>query len=368
MTDPAKQTLWEVGADGRGLHELRFNWPGNPMECCGDWTVDGRYFVFKSGREGISKLWALQEKSEWWRRAKNDPIRLTSGPGSYYQPVPSRDGKSIFAIGVQPFGELLRYDAERKEFVPFLGGRSLVHLSFSRDGKWLAYVSYPEGILWRARSDGSDPLQLTSPPLRVGSPRWSADDTEIAFHAIQPGRPLKSFVISADGGVPEPFSPEPISEACPDWMPGRNALIFSHSYGAENPALYLFDRQSGHSEKIPGTDGLYSPIWSPDGRFLSATDAATDGLLLVDLNSSKRTPIAGPVSWSTWSADSQYIYFVKLGFNWISRVHVPDGREEKVLEVPFRAIWPFKLTPDGSLILLREQGRYDVYSLSLSAQ
>lgn len=223
--------------------------------------------------------------------------------------------------------------------------------------------------MWRARSDGSEPLQLTSPPLRVGSPRWSKDDKLIAFHAIQPGQPWKSFVISAEGGTPEPFPPEPISEAYPDWMPERDALIYSRSYGADNPAFYLFDRHSGRSEKIPGSDGLYSPLWSPDNGYLSAVDAATDDLLLVDLKSGKRTRIAGPVSWPTWSADSQYIYFVSLGTAWISRVHLPDGQEERVLEVPFRtAPWWFTVLPDGSIVVLRERGRYDIYSLSLSIQ
>lgn len=41
------------------------------------------------------------------------------------------------------------------------------------------------------------------------------------------------------------------------------------------------------------------------------------------------------------------------------------GREEKILEFPFRlAAWPFTVAPDGSLILLREHGNRDVYSLS----
>lgn len=176
-------------------------------------------------------------------------------------------------------------------------------------------------------------------------------------------------MISADGGLPEPFPSEPISEACPDWMPDTDALIYSRSWGAENPALYLFDRRSGRSEKIPSTDGLFAPIWSPDGRYLSAVDAPTERLLLVDLKSGKRTQIAGPVEWQTWSADSQYIYFMNFGRNWLSRVHVPDGRQEQVLEIPFRlAPWPFKLAPDGSLILLRERGRNDIYSLSLATQ
>ncbi len=121
--------LWEVSADGRNLHDLRF-WPGDQMECCGEWTRDGRYFVFSSRREGISNLWALEEKSDWWRRANRDPVQLTSGPVNYYQPIPGRDGRSILAIGVQPSGELVRYDPGRKDFVPFLGGQSIDSVEF----------------------------------------------------------------------------------------------------------------------------------------------------------------------------------------------------------------------------------------------
>jgi len=364
-----KQSLWEVGVDGRELHELRFNWPANAMACCGDWTLDERYFVFESDHEGVSNLWALQEKSDWWRQTNRDPVQLTFGPVNYDQPVPSHSGKSVFAIGVQPSGELVRYDATREDFVPYLGGRSFGHLAFSPDHRWLVYVTYPEGTLWRARSDGTEPLQLTFPPLRVGSPRWSPDGDRIAFLALQPGQLWKNFVIPAEGGNPEPFPPESLPQSSPDWMPGRDALTYSRAYGGESPALYLFDRRLGRSEKIPGTDGLYGSIWSPDGRYVSAVDAATDRLLLVDLKSGKRTQIAGPAAWPAWSADSQYIYFVRWGVSWIFRVRVPDGREEKILQIPFRlAPWPFTVAPDGSLLLLREHGRYDVYSLSLSVR
>jgi hypothetical protein len=59
----------------------------------------------------------------------------------------------------------------KKEFVPFLGGRSAEHLNFTRDRRWVTYVAYPEGTLWRARSDGSQQLQLTFPPLLARNPR-----------------------------------------------------------------------------------------------------------------------------------------------------------------------------------------------------
>jgi len=368
LATPTIQALWEVGADGSNPHEMQFAWPGKAVECCGEWTPDGRYFVFQSGRQGgTSNLWALEEKSYWWRRPNHDPVQLTFGPVNYYQPLPSRNGQSIFAIGVQPDGELVRYDAKRQEFVPFLGGRSLAHLAFSHDHQWVAYVTFPEGTLWRARIDGSDPLQLTFPPLHVGSPRWSEDGKRIVFHAIRPGQLWHSFIIPADGGNPEPFAQDS-SVSIPDWVPGRDALIYSHAYGAENPAIYIFDRKSGQSEKMPGTDGLYGPIWSPDGHYLAAVDyTAGDQLMLFDPRTGKWTRISGRAAWPAWSPDSEYIYFVRWGLDSILRVHVPDGKEEKVLSVPFRlTLWPFTVAPDGSLILLREHGRYDVYALSMS--
>ena len=30
----------------------------------------------------------------------------------------------------------------------------------SKDGQWIAYDSYPDGVLWRSRVDGSDRLRL----------------------------------------------------------------------------------------------------------------------------------------------------------------------------------------------------------------
>ena len=334
-----------------------------------DWTPDGRYFVFRSRREGISNLWALEEKADWWRRVNRDPAQLTFGPTNYYQPIPSRNGNTIFAIGTQPSGELVRYDASRKDFVPFLGGRSIDRLTFSRDRKWVAYVDYPEGMLWRARSDGTEPLQLTFPPLQTATPRWSPDGRWIAFHDKQPGQSPKGYVISADGGNPEPFPSEAWAQANADWMPAGDSVIYSRDYRAENPALYRFDLRSGQKEQIPGTEGLYGPSWSPDGRHLSAVDAETDALLLVDLKSGKRTQIAGhPVRWPTWSANSQYLYFQKRDSdtNWIFRVRVSDATEEKVVKIPFlMTTGTFTLAPDGSPIMSREHGGYDVYSLSL---
>jgi Tol biopolymer transport system component/DNA-binding winged helix-turn-helix (wHTH) protein len=365
-----QQALWEVGADGRGLHERRLNWPGKALECCGVWTPDGRYFVFRSQRDGASNLWAVEEKSVWWRRGNRDPVQLTFGPMNYYQPLPSRNGKTIFAIGTLPSGELVRYDAKQKDFVPFLGGLSADHLEFSRDGQWITYVTLPERTLWRARSDGSEPFQLTFPPLQVDSrPHWSSDGKRIVFAAKRPGELLRLYTVSAQEGNPDPLPPEPHSQATPDWMPDGNSLIYSGYPGVDDPsniALYRIDLRTHRNERIPGTDGLYNPLWSPDGHQLAATDADSQRLFLVDITTGKRTQLSQPSVYPVWSADSQYVYYGATDRG-IFRVHIPDGHEEEVLTERFRvASGSFGLAPDGAPIVLREHGHYDVYALSLA--
>jgi eukaryotic-like serine/threonine-protein kinase len=69
----------------------------------------------------------------------------------------------------------VRYDPESKQFVPYLSGISAEGVSFSKDGQWVAYTSYPEGTLWPSKVDGSDRLQLTSAPMQAFLPRWSPE-------------------------------------------------------------------------------------------------------------------------------------------------------------------------------------------------
>ena len=76
-------------------------------ECCGQWTADGKYFVFQSK----GNIWALAEKGNWFGKADSQPFQLTSGPMTFVSPLPSKDGKKLFVVGILAHGELSRYDA-----------------------------------------------------------------------------------------------------------------------------------------------------------------------------------------------------------------------------------------------------------------
>jgi Tol biopolymer transport system component/DNA-binding winged helix-turn-helix (wHTH) protein len=371
----SERTIWEVAEDGSHLQQLDFHWPGISEEGFGEWTADGRYYVFVSRRDGVSNLWAIEDETNWLHRVRHDPIQLTAGPINYSRPLPSRDGSRIFALGTQVAGELLRYDATRKDFVQFLGGLSADHVDFTRDGMWMTYVSYPEGSLWRARADGSQQLQLTFPPQRALNPRWSPDGKRILFVTRRPGELPKIYTISIDGGSAEPVVSETHAQTSASWSPQGDFIFYGRDFYGENQdlSLYRVDVRSGRSEKIPGADKLFSPICSPDGRYLVAQSAAGDHqLVLLDLsNGTRRVLSEQKADYPAWSADSQYLYFNTFVGDEpaIYSVHVVDGKIHKVTVLPFRPTGSYGswsgLAPDGSPLVFRSREQTDVYALVL---
>ena len=163
-------SLWEVAVDGTVLHPLLRGWNERRDECCGRWTPDGQYFVFQSVRQNVSNIWIRAERAGSFRKIRSEPVLLTTGPMSFSNPVPSKDGTKLFVIGEKLRGELMRYDAGSRQFMPYLGGISASELEFSRDGQWVTYVTFPDDILWRSRVDGSERLQLTFPPVEAYMP------------------------------------------------------------------------------------------------------------------------------------------------------------------------------------------------------
>src|ERR1039457_2345150 len=159
-------TLAEIAPDGTKFRSLLQG------ACCDRWSPDGNYVVYVIHHGAGSDIWALPVRTGFFQRS-GQPVRLTNGPLAYTEPTPSRDGKQIFAIGTKRRGELVHFDIKSHQFVPFLSGISATDPTFSDDGQWVAYTTYPEHTLWRSRSDGSERTQLTYPPMQVTYPSIS---------------------------------------------------------------------------------------------------------------------------------------------------------------------------------------------------
>jgi serine/threonine protein kinase/Tol biopolymer transport system component len=368
----ALRSLWQVSVSGKDAVPLLPGWNSPPTECCGQWTSDGNYFVFESK----NNIWARAEKRSWFRKTDLQPFQLTSGPMSFYSPLPSKDGKKLFVVGILPRGELTRYDGKSGSFSAFLSGVSADGVSFSRDGQWVAYVSYPDSTLWRSKADGSQRIQLSYPPLAAVMPRWSPDGHQIVFFGFAAGKKTKLYMVSADGGTPREAIPEDTQN---EWDPTLSAdgtkIAFGSGATNSDAVIQVLDLKTKQASMLPGSKGLFSPRWSPDGRYLAALPFDSRSLMLFDFGTEKWQEIAKiSLGFPNWSMNSDYVYFLhEENDPAVMRVRISDHKVERVADLKnFRqagyfGIW-LGIAPDDSLLLLRDTGTQEIYSLDWETQ
>jgi eukaryotic-like serine/threonine-protein kinase len=369
-------SLWEVQPDGSDARPLLSGWNNPSQECCGNWTPDGKYFIFQSTRNGQTRVWAMPESAGLFRKT-GPPTELTSGPMSYFSPVAGVDGKKLFVIGSQLRGELERFNQTTQQFETYLSGISAEGVDFSKDGRWVVYTSYPERSLWRSKMDGSDRLQLTFPPMRVDLPRWSPDGEQVAFTGSLPGKPPKNYLVSADGGAPQQLLPAEQTEGDPNWSPDGNSLVFWAVPNTPGSAtiIDILNVRTHEVAVVPGSKGIFSPHWSPDGRFLAAITRGGQNqkLVLFDFKTKKWEELANiNPAFPNWSRDGQYIHFHSYGTDAaLYRVRIGDHKVEKIAELKeirlaIGAIGTWcGLAPDGSPLVLRDVGTQEIYALDL---
>ncbi len=368
----------EVSADGSGMHSLTQTGRDPSNASNGNWTTDGNYFVFQNHRiDARTDLWAIPEKGDFFHKANHAPVQLTSGPMSFESPQPSLDGKRIFAIGYEPRGELVRFDEKSGQFLPYLGGVSAADVSFSADGQWVAYATYPEPILWRSRIDGSEKLQLTRPRFFALNPSWSPDGKKILFTGADPGKGFAAYTVGAGGGAPQQIFASPDFDVLfPQWTPDGKSIVFQKSQGNYKNDVELLDLQTGRASMLPGSENLIGPVLSPDGRLLAATSPDRLRLMLFDFSTQKWIELAKTdVAALNWSRDAKYLYIDSVsGVNpGISRLRIADRKLERVTGLKdFRRVifptYPWSgLTPDSAPLLLHDVGTQEVYALDFEA-
>lgn len=373
-------SLWEVSRDGKSPHPLLAGWNHLPRECCGSWTPDGKYYVFQSFRDGRWGIWALRRQGGflWGHRG---PFQLTTGPIDYLEPTISLDGNQLFAVGMQSRNELLRFDREKNQFVPFLPELSPTSVAFSKDGEWVAYTSDVDGQLWRAKADGSHRQQLTLPPLIVALPSWSSDGKRIAFVAgLRGTMTWKIYVVPAEGGPATDLLPESLCEFDPTWSPDGKKLAFAPLPGGfgcvdRKPGIFTVDLETRELSKIPESDGLFSPRWSPGGQLAALTRGPKH---LVVYDATKRSwheMLDDKVAFPRWSHDDKYIYFDALS-GVVCRVDLRSRKIERIASLENLRMGGFfgmggtfgawsGLTPDDTPLFTRDAGSQEIYAFHL---
>jgi len=383
VIDPGKESfaIWQMtGLDGipapvRGYPKHSFD---------GRWNATGDIFAFRSTERpdrDIDDIWIADERAP---ASSENPrlVHLTKGPISYSTPVAAPDGRQVFALGFTQKPELIRYDTNRSEWLPYLGGMDGFETELSRNGQWLVFVRYPERTLWKMRANGTERTQLTFAPFQAIQPQWSPDGRQIALMGQWPGGHHLIYLISADGGQPKSLINEPADQGIPTWSADGSKLVFgellSNSPRSEM-SLHVVDIKTQRQWVLPNSKGMWTPRWSPDGLSIAALSSQSNALYVYNTRTGLwRSLVNFPfIESPTWTTDSRQLYFKTADHDiegspdfLVQRLDVESGTVTRVADltgIETSTTGWYGLTRDGSPLTLRNTRTIDIYSISVPA-
>jgi Tol biopolymer transport system component len=374
-SDPLR--IFEMNVDGSNVHPLSLDWPSDAAQWDGQWTPDGRHFVFISYRDGFSSTYELVSPRwfEFWK--KDSAVRLTPEQMDVVAMTPTRDSANLLVIGRVAQGSMQAYDSKGQRFIPFLDGLAASSFVISPDRQWMVYADYPRHLLWRSRVDGSERLPLTDIPAWM--PEWSADSKWVAFCNFK-----AIYRVSIDGGVPEQLTSEGSElEVNPTWSPDGTSIDFSDvPTPGHFTGIKVLDLATKKVSVWPGTPGMYLPSWSPDGKYMVAIKTGPKRVVVYSRETkSWRTLKQTGADWGfwRWSGDSKSILMAKIAAEpgeqpGVYRLNIADAKWTLValfngLSVnssPFENF--LSITSDGRPAMMSDTSVVQIYSLRWNPQ
>jgi Tol biopolymer transport system component len=137
--------------------------------------------------------------------------------------------------------------------------------------------------------------------MKAFAPNWSPDGKRIAFQGISPGMPSEIYLVSAEGGSPEPVFEEHLNQNRASWSPDWTSIVFGYYPGPETAhGIVVLNLQTHKAAQLPGSAGLLNPAWSPDGKHIVARTSDHQALMLFDFKRQKWAElIRDELNWET---------------------------------------------------------------------
>src|SRR5262245_11005718 len=333
-----RRDIWTIPAGG-----------GEPVEVTKDpamdwnpvWSPDGKYLYFLSDRGGSMNLWRVPVEENSGKVLSQAEAVTTPSPYSGHLSF-SRDGKRIAYAQIVRRANLKRigFDPGRETITGqpvwiTQGSRWLNSPDLSPDGEWLALDSQgsQQDDLFVIRRDGTSLRQLTDDIGRDRKPYWSPDGKRLVFFSNR-GRKWEIWVINSDGSGLQQLTDTPDEVSNAVWAPDGTRLAYHNRSGAPSIMEIGKSWREQSPEALPPISdliGWYPWSWSRDGRKLAGGRPGAggpEGVSVYSLESKQFEKLTNFGGRPVWLSDSR-----RMLFDLRSRLYLLDSRSKKVREI-----------------------------------
>jgi len=234
----------------------------------------------------------------------------------------SETNEVIYQTGSSMAHSRLEWVDRQGKHLSFVGGKDVYQSPrLSLDSQHiLVNLGDPAGDMWLLDSTGASKTRLTFEGASNSEAAWSPDNSRFAYSLGQPSR-FKFVVRPTSGSGPETVLQEAADNDSPtDWSPdGRYIISERILHGTNEIWLHPLTPDEPAKPLLPSlaTAGLQSSgQFSPDGKFLSFTMAASNGpqIFIVPFPSGNglwQVSTEGG-KWARWRRDGKELYFINL--------------------------------------------------------
>ena len=282
------------------------------------WSPDGARIVYsRLNDSGLWDTWIVPALGGTPRKIITDTVDATWSPDSASIAYAKwRDG-NIWICDAS--------GANARRLTRSVEGRLQKMLSYSRDGKQLAFVlarslgGGPYGALGVASVSTGETRMLTDAGAQINSPVWSADDRFIYFSSSRGGT-LNIWRTPAKGGRIEQITAGQGDDAELDVSADGKRIVFSTYRLNINLAEIELNPAEGQSgfKWVTGdlSRSAIAPVYSPDGKhiayFSNQKGAEKEAIWIMNSDGSNAIQLVGDDqvnAYPRWSANGQFIIF-----------------------------------------------------------